>query len=121
MTYVRRDPRIRAYQLRGAWAACWDLAFVEISVHQFAIKVLNVYNAPQGSEDAGAAVKHIVHRCPIEREVHTIVAGDFNLKHPSWQPGASSSGRAAEDLLASAEEHTMSLCLPPGSRHAAKT
>lgn len=106
MTYVKKDPRLQAYQLRGPWPSCRDIA---------SIQVLNVYNAPNGSEDAGVALDHIIESYNGRPETPWVVAGDFNLKHPVWQPGARSSGHAAEKLLAWADERNMTLCLPPNS------
>jgi hypothetical protein len=60
--------------------------------------VTNVYNAPIGSTDAGEAVTALT-ATPQILWRSGLIAGDFNLHHPSWDPAHPTPSRQAEGFL----------------------
>ncbi|KAI0998430.1 hypothetical protein K3495_g9766 [Podosphaera aphanis] len=64
------------------------------------VKVINVYNAPPGAIDPGAEPSFLYSLAETNFLPKTILAGDFNLHHPSWNPSYQSSpSTQAEDLV----------------------
>lgn len=116
LTYVLKAPFLKAHQIRGSWPPSGDLLALEISLLGTPLHLVNVYNAPSGCEGHGRAAHLLIERGSFCSTMPTILGGDFNMKHPLWQPGASSSGSLPSDFVAWLERSNLSLALPPGSQ-----
>ena len=84
LTYVRKGSGLSATQLRPLHSR--DLIFLQLQIYRSPPLILiNAYNAPPGSTDAGAAVNAIT-SLPRALLRNTVLAGDFNIHHPRWNP-----------------------------------
>lgn len=112
VTYVHRErwasasPRVRASALRHDDAMC-----VTLNIAGREVSFLNVYNDPK----THAAVTAITHRA-AELPPIVFMAGDFNIRHPTWdkyerrldRPGSRHllrHVRKGEELIALATDH----------------
>ncbi len=98
MTYIRRDTP--AQQLRPQ-TPHRDLLWVEAS----GITIVNAYRQPR-------TPFLIQHLCTWTPSPNSIVAGDFNAAHPSWQVGRPNDN-FGNDLAHWASEHNLSLASEP--------
>ncbi|KAI0991554.1 hypothetical protein K3495_g16633, partial [Podosphaera aphanis] len=73
------------------------------------LTIINVYNAPPGSRDAGEGVKALVNLSFRGSRERLLVAGDFNLRHPSWQPSCTTTSPWAENLVGWSENQSLTL------------
>jgi ribonuclease HI len=112
LTYVRKHPQIRAYTVPGPWTANRDIHMLSIQAWGLQLQLINVYNAPPGSEDPGQGVSHLLAWTPPA--IPSLLAGDLNLKHPAWQPGATPS-TWAEPFLQWAVNTNLALTIEPGT------
>lgn len=74
--------------------------------------LMNLYNAPPGSVDAGEGLKHLLSQTLPTRPC--LVAGDFNLHHSSWQTNTINSA-GAEHFLQWVDHQGMTLMLEPNT------
>jgi len=82
MSYVRKGAGLQADQLRPFTTR--DLIFLQLQARNTPpIVIINVYNAPPGSTDPGAAIDTLI-RLPPSLLTSTFLAGDFNLLHTRW-------------------------------------
>lgn len=93
VSYVRKDAGLRCQQrfLPGSLElAARDILALEISSPSGrSVTVINVYNAPPGSDGAGEAARLLGGLSPGALPRRTLLAGDFNLHHEWWQPSFS--------------------------------
>lgn len=74
------------------------------------VQVINIYNASPGATYPGAGVSFLCSLAATNFLHKTILAGDFNLHHPSWHPSYHSSpSTQAEDLVRWIESRNYSL------------
>src|ERR1700733_3382895 len=112
LTYVKKSPFLRAYTLLGSWGLSRDLLLVQLIVGSLTLQILNVYNAPVGSVDEGEGLGKLLQWTPPLR---SFIGGDFNLKHPAWQPSYPSPSTEAVSLVNWTEGHHLHLTLPIGA------
>lgn len=94
MTYVRKDARLKPFQLSSDLSR--DLAQIALTLRNNTIlPIWNVYNAPVGCEGAGEGLSKLI-SCTSSP---FFVGGDFNLRHPSWDSIATNSRASCEALI----------------------
>lgn len=78
-----------------------DIPFLNIQGPDWhCIKIGNIYNAPSGSINPGTGVSFLPSLSDIQLFSRTILAGDFNLHYPNWNPSYKGSPLTqAEDLI----------------------
>ena len=92
LTYVRKGIGLSCTQRRPTAegpdsAATADLLFLEIASSTYQpVLVVNVYNAPPGSNGVGMAARALTSLSATMFERCVLLAGDFNLHHERWQP-----------------------------------
>jgi ribonuclease HI len=104
MTYVRKGAGIRASQLRPHISR--DLLFLQLQTRNLSpLLIINIYNAPTGSDNAGDAIKALfqLQRNSLQS---TFLAGDFNLSHPRWNPLNLRPSSQAEPFTAWLDSHS---------------
>ncbi|KAI1006659.1 hypothetical protein K3495_g1555, partial [Podosphaera aphanis] len=102
-----KRPRVLTYLRKGVG----DLLFLEITAPSGKkLTIVNVYNAPPGSNDEGEGVRALLSLSwgSSARE-RLLVAGDFNMRHPSWQPSTNITSPMAENLLEWTERNSLTL------------
>ncbi|TIC95781.1 putative RNA-directed DNA polymerase from transposon BS [Colletotrichum higginsianum] len=138
LTYLRRGTGLRGVQTRPLPSPSTDLLFLQLLAgKRKVLTVINVYNAPCGSLRPGQAIRDIITAWQPGHQERVLVAGDFNLRHWTWQPEATSSSDA-DDLVEWTETvglvllspigeathkdgNTLDLCWASGSLHGAST
>ena len=86
ISYVRKGAGLRIAQLRPVTTR--DIIFLEIQTcNSPPVVVINAYNAPPGSQDAGDTIQTL-QGLPRNLFQSAFLAGDFNLLHPRWDPTA---------------------------------
>jgi ribonuclease HI len=120
--WTERPPRVLTYIRKGAGLHCSqlslvtspDLLFLKIKGKGFEeFTLINVYNAPDPCIDGGLAVQQLIQLPSFGQEDRLICAGDFNLKHPLWQPGIAPSP-TAQKWIDWAEASHLNLISTPG-------
>ena len=111
LSYIRKNPSLRAYQWRG-WAPNRDILALHVEARGARFDIINTYNAPLGSNDPGQGAAALLQYTPSQQQP-LLIAGDFNLRHPSWSPGATP-GPGSERFVAWVDRHDLTLTLPPG-------
>ena len=97
MSYVRKGAGLNTTQLRPCTSR--DLIFLQIRTRNtLPLDIVNVYNAPIGSTDTGAAVDLLIQTSQSFWR-SALLAGDFNLHHPNWDPDHPSPSRQAEPFV----------------------
>src|SRR5699024_10690015 len=89
-----------------------DLTAVQVGSGDQQVTLMNLYNAPPGSVDAGEGLKHLLSQTLPTRPC--LVAGDFNLHHSSWQTNATNIA-GAEPFLQWADHQGLTLTLEPNT------
>ena len=113
LTYILKHPLLSATQV-PLGPPIRDLLAVSIATDQHpTILLVNVYNAPAGCLDEHQGVDHLRHISIPHPPC--LIAGDFNLRHPSWETAGPVSPRAAP-FLEWAEAQGLSLTLAPDTR-----
>jgi ribonuclease HI/endonuclease/exonuclease/phosphatase (EEP) superfamily protein YafD len=85
MSYVRKGIGLSVRQLRPCISK--DLLFLQISTCNLPpLNIVNIYNAPVGTIDAGLAVQSLTDLTSSFLLHSILLAGDFNLHHPQWNP-----------------------------------
>ncbi|BGP39448.1 hypothetical protein JCM10449v2_003392 [Rhodotorula kratochvilovae] len=92
----------------------FDVLALDLHAGNSSVRILGVYNPHQGGPHPGRAAREALASAPLDSLV--IVAGDFNLHHPEWDP--EHPGEVCED----AEEAKLTFdraglvhLLPPGT------
>jgi ribonuclease HI/endonuclease/exonuclease/phosphatase (EEP) superfamily protein YafD len=84
ISYIRKGSGLRSTQLRPYISR--DLLFLQIQTRNLSpLLIINIYNAPVGATDQGAAVNALI-SLPQSLWRTALLAGDFNLHHPRWNP-----------------------------------
>ena len=97
MSYVRKGAGLEAIQLSPCVSR--DLLFLQIQTRNtLPLTIANVYNAPVGATDAGLAIVSLL-ATPPSLWRSALLAGDFNLHHPSWDPDHPSPSTQAEPFV----------------------
>lgn len=97
ITYARKGAGIKTTQLKPCTSR--DLLFLQAqSSHSSQITIANVYNAPIGSNEAGEALEHLMN-LPPRFWRSALIAGDFNLHHPNWDPDCNSKSPRADPFV----------------------
>lgn len=103
LTYLRKGVGLQAEQLRPLSSnniASGDLLFLSLkSASLQSILITNVYNAPIGALNEGAAIKALLSLPNNFFPLHSLLAGDFNLHHHRWQPSYPYNTTAAEPFV----------------------
>ena len=90
LTYVHKKKGIRSFQLRPPSLDqdnLSDLLLLQISSKSGqSAMIINIYNAPIGSIRPGEAAKALTQLPDTYFSQSTLLAGDLNLLHSSWQP-----------------------------------
>jgi hypothetical protein len=104
ISYVRKGAGLYTTQLRPCYSR--DLVFLQIQARNtLPLTIINVYNAPPGATDAGGAIKTLLAMSgTLWRS--GLLAGDFNLHHPSWDPDHLSPSGQAELLVRWLDQHS---------------
>jgi hypothetical protein len=110
LTYVRRD--LPAHLLPHPSSP--DIIALKI----LGLTVINVYRAPRDLISPGSTLSTLLEFSPPR---NTLVAGDFNTYHPTWQSGSHYSNGASR-LTEWLDLHGLALCLEPDTpTHGANT
>ncbi|KAI1001769.1 hypothetical protein K3495_g6432 [Podosphaera aphanis] len=128
-TYLRKGVGLVAHQLyplEPAHHAARDLLFLEITAPSGKkLTIVNVYNAPPGSNDEGEEIRALLSPSLGRARERLLVAGDFNMRHPNWQPSSNTTSPMAENLLEWTERNLLTLTseldAPTHSRQCAET
>ena len=97
MSYVRKGTGICTAQLRPTPSR--DLVFLQLQAHSLpTLTVINVYNAPAGSDGAGEALQSLL-TLPHSYTRTVFIAGDFNLHHSRWDPNTVYPPSRADGLI----------------------
>jgi hypothetical protein len=97
MSYVRKGVGLKTSQLRTCFSR--DLVFLQISTQNLSpLNIVNIYNAPPGSTGSGEAVQSIL-ATPQRLWQSALLAGDFNLHHPNWNPTCRTISAQADILV----------------------
>lgn len=103
LTYIRKGAGIDAEQARPHDVdppALSDILFLFVSsADSPTFLIANVYNAPPGSQGAGAAVQALLSLPQSFFPNFSFLAGDFNLHHERWQPSYQSGNAALANLF----------------------
>ena len=84
LTIIQTRPEISPDQRSG------DIIFLKVkTANNHWITIINIYNAPPGSINAGAALEFLFSLSNTFNFKNCIFAGDFNLHHNNWQPSYS--------------------------------
>jgi Reverse transcriptase (RNA-dependent DNA polymerase)/Endonuclease-reverse transcriptase len=118
LTYVRKGAGLQATQIRPLEpnaSATPDLLFLHVAACTGpALLVVNVYNAPPGSDRPREAAPALIQLPPPLFEQPTVVAGDFNLQHSLWQPSSERpQPTEAEALAAWMDDRGLALATNP--------
>lgn len=105
MTYVRKDRNLQPTQLRPADTA--DICWIKILGTTSAVTIVNVYRPPKECKGGEVITRLKEWQVPS----NSVVAGDFNTRHPLWDSRARSS-RHAEELANWALQNELSLASP---------
>ena len=112
VTYTRKGAGIQASQLRPTTSH--DLLFLQLqSTNGSTLTIINVYNAPIGSQDENQAVKTLFN-LPLSAFNSTFLAGDLNLHHPRWDPLCPTISNTAESFTNWLDTHSFNLLSPIG-------
>lgn len=113
LTYLRKGVGLQAEQLRpigNTHPAARDLLFLSLlSPSRSNILIVNIYNAPPGSNNEGAAISALYSLPHSLFTSYTFLAGDFNLHHTLWQPSYRLSTTAAEPFVFWTDNLSLSL------------
>lgn len=104
MTYVRKDPTLQAYQVRPVLHR--DIIITVVN----GTTIANVYRRPRSD-----AVLDLLEEWRVPH--NTVIAGDFNSVHWTWQPGHSRHAGRGDRLATWAENHTLRVCNPEQPTH----
>ncbi|ODM23017.1 hypothetical protein SI65_00606 [Aspergillus cristatus] len=108
LTYIRKHPQLKAEPVPYGPQPNRDLTAVQVGSGDQQVTLMNLYNAPPGSVDAGEGLKHLLSQTLPTRPC--LVAGDFNLHHSSWQTNTINSA-GAEHFLQWVDHQGMTLML----------
>jgi hypothetical protein len=104
LTYLRRDTGYRV--LQPTCGLSRDLLQLVLQQPGYPdLTVWNIYSSPAGSTDPGAGARVLQQQ---QLGPNTTVAGDFNLRHPSWDPARGTSPEGA-NIAAWAENQGLRL------------
>ena len=112
LTYIRKHPQLEAELVPHGPQPNRDLTAVHVSSGNQHVTLLNLYNAPPGSVDAGEGLRHLQSQPLPPRSC--LIAGDFNLHHQLWQTNIITS-TGAEPFLQWAECQGLTLNLQPNT------
>ena len=112
LTYTRKHPQLKAELVPYGPQPSRDLTAVQVGSGDQQVTLMNLYNAPPGSVDAGEGLKHLLSQSLPTRPC--LVAGDFNLHHSSWQTNTINSA-GAEHFLQWVDHQGMTLMLEPNT------
>lgn len=76
LTYVRKDSGTQAHLVTGPWTPNRDLLLLHLNVRGLSLLLLNVYNAPPGSDDPGQGLDGLLAWNPLP----------FRLSSPETSP-----------------------------------
>src|SRR5436190_23077502 len=103
MSYVRKGTRLNTAQLQPCTSR--DLIFLQIQAwNTLPLNIMNIYNAPIGSTNAGSAVDLLI-ELPWTLWWSAFLVGDFNLHHPNWDPAHPSPSSQAEPFIVWLDNH----------------
>ena len=111
LTYIQQLPLLSAAQV-PVGPPCQDLLAISISSSRQSVLLVNIYNAPTGSIDEHQGLAALF--STTIPSLPCMLAGDFNLRHPSWQTTGPTSTKAAP-FLTWAVNQQLSLTLPPNT------
>lgn len=115
MTYICKGTGLRGEQCRPVPTPSSDLLFLQILWdRQYLLTIINIYNAPQAASQSGRAIQDILDHYHLTPSDRYILAGDFNLHHPNWQPTTTYTSLKAQDLVDWAESADLVLTSPIG-------
>ena len=93
ITYTRRDTGLNFEQDRPeplSNQSTSDVLFLKLkSSNNHFLTIINIYNAPLGAINPGAALNLLFSLPSNFSFKNCILAGDFNLHHSNWQPSYS--------------------------------
>lgn len=89
-----------------------DLIVLNITEENSQLQILNIYNESDQSQQGPKTLPRVVYNRELEQD--TVLAGDFNLHHPWWDPLAPTSP-GAEDLVDWADSSNLELLNIPGT------
>ncbi|POS83632.1 hypothetical protein EPUL_002394 [Erysiphe pulchra] len=100
-SYVRKSSHIRATQTATGHTRDFFSLNLQLTDH-WTTDVWNVYNAPAGSQDAGLGLNTVLALSPPSR---TLIVGDFNCRHASWDPSTDRRPPIGDYLEEWAQQH----------------
>jgi len=109
LTYVRKHPHLRA-EIVPFGPPIRDILATQIITPQRTMLLVNVYNAPPGAVNENQGLDTLTRQTTPSHPC--LLAGDFNLRHPTWQSSAQPSP-GAESFLTWTESQNLTLTLPP--------
>lgn len=110
LTYVRKTRGLQPYQ--RAVDLSPDLLQINVALgHGRRMAIWNIYNAPQGAIAAGGGLDALFQ----EQGSPQFIGGDFNLRHPDWDPVVERPYPRAEELSMWAQSKALTLLNPVGT------
>jgi hypothetical protein len=104
-SYIRKSSHIRATQTTTGHNRDFFSLHLQLT-DRWTIDVWNVYNAPAGSQDAGQGLCTLIDQSPPSR---TLIVGDFNCRHASWDPSTDYRPPLGDSLEEWAQQHGLNL------------
>lgn len=117
-------PRVLLYARKGLSSSIFqsfsDLSrdLVDITIHDqhsnTRLQILNIYNAPRGSEEYGQGLQHLLSLSHTEHPTlcPAMVCGDFNIRHADWDTSTNSMPQDGDALLHWTQAHSLYLLNP---------
>lgn len=88
-----------------------DIVMATITAEHQATNIINIYNAPHGSRGAGDSIAHLT---AMTIQSPTVVVGDFNIRHRSWDT-TGGSPQLGESLEGWMQDNDLKVCNPLGT------
>lgn len=113
LIYLRKRSGLHGVQIRPLPEPCTDLLFLQV-LYKGAevITAINIYNAPTGGSRAGEALQLLLAHYSPSPDDRLVMVGNFNLRHPNWQPELSTMSANSAALVEWTDAAELALISP---------